>query len=165
VTWPRPNDSGAYFRPAGACLAMVSHRLAGTLVAVVMVLLAGCTAPVPDGPKAGTAGRSLHLYVSNQSFDQPTADLLVTVDGEPLFDGEADVEGQHNWMLREADLAPGEHVVEALERATGTRASQTFDLPEGEERWVVVDYWNPLGDEGDPPGFTISVHDEQVAFD
>lgn len=114
------------------------------------------------GP-AAQPGRDLHLYVSNQSFDQPTADILVTVDGLVAFDGEAKVEGQHNWMLRELGLAPGTHRIEALERDTGTRASVDFDLPAGKERWAVVDYWNPTGP-GKEPGFTVSVHEEQVHF-
>ena len=128
---------------------------------VLLVLVAGCAAEPPDGAPLASPDKDLHVYVSNQSFDQPTADLRVTVDGEVLFDDEADVEGQHNWMLREADVGPGQHTVDALERDTGTQAAHTFSIPAGGQRWVVVDYWND--DEGGPR-FTFHVSEEQVAF-
>ena len=138
----------------------VWQRLA---VAVALALLvAGCLEAAPE-PAAPTEDPNVPVYVSNQSFEQPTADLLVTIDGVALFDGDAEVEGQHNWMLREAALAPGTHKVEALERDTGTRGSKLFNLPAGQERWIVVDYWTGTSDDEDPH-FTISVHDEAVAF-
>lgn len=132
-------------------------------VAVAVLLLAGCASPANDDGAPAAADPDIHLYVSNQSFDQPTADLLVSVGGHVLFDGEAEVEGQHNWMLREAELGPGTHKVEALERDTGTRGSKSFTLPAGQERWIVVDYWTGTGDR-EGPHFTIGVHDEPVAF-
>jgi hypothetical protein len=136
-------------------------RPAVLLAACLLGLLAGCAGPTASGPPS-VEDPNLHVHVSNQSFEQPTADLLVTVDGLVLFDGEAEVEQQHNWMLREAAVASGSHVLEALERGTGTKGSKAFTVPPGEHRWVVVDYWT--GDGGERPHFTISVHDEPVAF-
>lgn len=134
---------------------------------VLALLLGGCASPPEDGPPA-VEDPNVHVYTSNQSFDDPTADLLVSIDGEAVFDGEAKVEGQHNWMLREAKLVPGIHRIEALERDNGARASKTFFLPAGEERWIVVDYWNPMregsGEDGEDAGFTIHVSEEPVAF-
>ena len=129
------------------------------------ILFAGCSSPPGDDPPdaTGPPDPNLHAYVSNQSFDQPTADIQVTIDGVVLFDGEARVEGQHNWMLPEARLVSGAHTVEAVERDSGVRESRSFMLPPGQHRWIVVDFWNPAGDD-EGPGFTITVHDEQVAF-
>lgn len=142
-------------------------RAAAVAGAVLAILLAGCSSPdavPPDGP----ADPNVHVYTSNQIFERPTADLLVTLDGQTVFDGEAKVEGQHNWILREARVGPGRHTLVALERDTGARESKAFDLPAGEERWIVVDFWDPMrqgsGEHGDGPGFTISVHPEPVAF-
>src|SRR5687767_12976942 len=126
--------------------------------------LSGC-ASSPDPPAdADDEGANLHAYISNQSFDQSTADIRVTVDGKVLFDGEAEVEDQHNWIPRNTKLDAGSHLIEALERTTGTEGTETFTLPEGEERWVVVDYWSSEGDD-EGPYFSISVHEQQVAFD
>ena len=131
-------------------------------------MLAGCSSPPPGGEPPTVSDPNVHVYTSNQSFDDPTADLLVTIDGEAVFDGEAKVESQHNWMLREAKLAPGSHTLVALERETGARDSRSFSFRAGEERWIVVDYWNPMrqgsGEGGDGPGFTIHVSEEPVAF-
>ncbi|HJQ92804.1 MAG TPA: hypothetical protein VJ874_00805 [Candidatus Thermoplasmatota archaeon] len=143
-----------------------AEAIAGVVVAV---LLAGCSSPAgqPSDPDAPD-DPNVHVYTSNQSFDDPTADILVTIDGEAVFDGKAEVEGQHNWMLREAKVAAGRHTVVALERETDARESMAFDVPAGEERWIVVDFWNPMsrgsGEAGSGPGFTISVHEEQVYF-
>lgn len=135
----------------------------GRLAPILLVLLAGCAQPPPGGPPVASEDENVHLYVSNQSFEQPVADLLVEVDGVALFDGEAKVEGQHNWMLRETTLPPGTYSVEALERATGTRMHETFTMPAGgADRWLVVDFWRSE-DEG--PRFTFSVHERQVVFD
>ncbi|HUR25632.1 MAG TPA: hypothetical protein VM327_06435 [Candidatus Thermoplasmatota archaeon] len=136
--------------------------------AVLALLLAGCSSPGEAAP-AEPADPNVHVYTSNQSFDDPTADILVTIDGETVFDGEAKVESQHNWMLRQAKLAAGRHTVEASERETGARSSESFDVPAGEERWIVVDFWNPLdqgsGREGNGAGFTINISEQQVYFD
>jgi hypothetical protein len=142
---------------------MRGMRLDSGVGLLLVLFLAGCAQPDPAGPPAAqcTTGCDLHLYVSNQSFDDPTADLLVRVDGAVLFDGEARVEGQHTWVLREMDLAPGTHRIDALERDTGAEATRSFVLPPGEERWAVVDYW---GAKGDGSAFTLSVHEEPVAF-
>ena len=106
------------------------------LTMLVTAWLAGCA----NGPESlvATKGRELHLYISNQSFSQPTADLLVTVDGEVLFHGEARVDDQRTWMLREADLEPGAHTLEAWEQSSSTRATQAFTVEEGQERSITV---------------------------
>lgn len=132
------------------------------LVAVAF-LLAGCSEAADSDTEETEADCpcNVHVYVSNQSFDDPTADMLVQVDGTTVFAGDADVESQHNWMLREANVAAGSHTITARERDTGTTASESFTVPAGEERWIVVDYWNSDGNRE----ITINVNDEPVAFD
>jgi hypothetical protein len=136
------------------------------LVCVALALAAaGCAGP---SDAVAPAEPNVHVYTSNQSFDDPTADILVTIDGETVFDGAAKVESQHNWMLREASVPPGDHTIIALERETGARDTRAFVVPAGKERWVVVDYWNPMGkgsgEPGEGPGFTITVSESQVMF-
>ena len=71
-------------------------------------------------------------------------------------------------MLREASVAAGDHTIVALERETEARDTRAFVVPKGEERWIVVDFWNPLsdgsGEPGEGPGFTITVSESQVMF-
>jgi hypothetical protein len=123
-------------------------------------------APLPppdDGPIGGGAwsGTGLTLYVSNQSFDDPSVDITVTIDGRVVVDEEFDVEGQHNWKTFELDLGPGEHTLRA-ESSTGAVHEAVFVLPEGEPRWAVLDnWWYP--EEGERH-FTFSIHDEPVGF-
>jgi hypothetical protein len=103
----------------------------------------------------------LTLYVSNQSFDDPSVDITVTIDGRVVVDEEFDVEGQHNWKTFELDLGPGEHTLRA-ESSTGAVHEAVFVLPEGEPRWAVLDnWWYP--EEGERH-FTFSIHDEPVGF-
>lgn len=132
-----------------------------SMLTLAVLALAGCSSTPPDPVPPPTDGGNFHAYISNQSFDDPTADLRITLDGLVLFDGEAKVEGQHNWMLREATLDAGSHTIDAFETETGARASKSFTLPAGQERWAVVDFWN---EDGQAASFTITIHEEQVYF-
>lgn len=145
--------------PTAAALA------AKACVTVAAMLMAGCAGDAGPGTAkvANPADANVHVYVSNQSFQQPWADLLVTLDGAVLFDGKAHVAEQHNWTLTGAKATPGTHLVKAMERTTGAQKEQSFTLAAGREKWVVVDYWS--GDGGTAgPEFTISLHDEPVMF-
>jgi hypothetical protein len=61
----------------------------------------------------------LHLWVSNQSFEEPSVVVTITIDGVEIVSQRFEVESQHNWIL--------------------------FPLPEQERRYVVVNYWTYPG--------------------
>lgn len=153
-------------------------------VVVAASLLAGCVAPGQQGlgtpADGGPTGdevirviddvdqANLVLYVSNQSFEHGVVGIDVGIDGVAVVGQSFAVEGQHNWIEFGIDLPPGEHTLTATS-STDVEAEHTFEVPEAERRWAVLDYWYyPESDDGSdevPPSFTFTVHDQQVGFD
>lgn len=139
---------------------------AGRLIAVATVVVTNggwdpsharyCVIPRPTPPPP-----PLTLYVSNQSFEDPTVGITITIDGDVVVDEDFDVEGQHNWIRFEPDVAPGRHTVHAVS-TTGAELTTEFTLPAGEPRWAVIDYW--FYPDEDPREFTFQIHDEPIAF-
>lgn len=138
----------------------------GNLVAVATVVASNggwdpsharyCVIPQPTPPPP-----PFTLYVSNQSFEDPTVAITISIDDVVVVDENFDVEGQHNWISFEPDIPPGEHVLHAVSD-TGAEFTSDFTIPEGEPRWAVIDYWF-YPDEG-PRNFTFSISDEPIAF-
>lgn len=102
---------------------------------------------------------NVHLFVTNQSFEDPVVRVAVTVDGGPVVDQDFHVCGQHEWVSFPLRLQPGWHDV-VVTTPTGIRTESRLDVPGGPgERWVVVSHWN------DPdPRVDVEVHTEQVGF-
>lgn len=103
------------------------------------------------------------LWVSNQSFEDDTVSLTVAIDGQQVVDRELEVGNQHNWVgFFVKGLPPGEHEVTARSD-TGVEFAGSFTLPEGEPRWLVLDYWFYRDD---PEGrhITFSEHNQAVFF-
>lgn len=167
----------------GYSVKVVLHRTAALLAALAAVLIAcGEAAPLDqtvspsplstDGVNeraTATENGSLQpvtMYVSNQSFDDPTVAVTIRVDGEVVVDRQFDVEGQHNWVEFELALPVGEHELVASSD-TGVEDSFTFAIQKDEPLWLVVDYWwsgggqDAAGDEGQ---FTFRTSDEPVGF-
>jgi hypothetical protein len=82
---------------------------------------------------------TLHLYVRNQSFEIDPVDIEVYIDDQPVVCDEFFVEGQHNWILHDLSLDPGEHSIRAVGHDGQTTIEETFQV-EG-ERWAVLDFW------------------------
>lgn len=125
---------------------------------------------VSPGESWDKAVQPLIVRVSNQSLDDPDVNLSATLDGVALFDQTFAVEGQHAVTLFGVDVAPGSHTLTVVSDS-GAEVEQTFDLPAGEQRWLVVDYWyfdpdtegESWGGEQEPgPSFNVSVSDEPV---
>ena len=125
---------------------------------------------ISPGESLEQAVQPLIVRVSNQSFDDPEVALSAALDGVALFDQVFAVEGQHTVTLFGVEVAPGSHTLRVVSDS-GAQAEQTFDLPPGEQRWLVVDYWyldpNAEGDswggEQDPgPSIDTSVSEEPV---
>lgn len=82
----------------------------------------------------------LVLGVSNQSFDDPAVQLTLTVDGVDAVAESFAVEGQHTVTHYGFDLVPGRHTLKVVSD-TGASASESFEIPAEDRRWIYVDYW------------------------
>lgn len=139
---------------------------AGNLVAVATVVASNggwdpsharyCVIPRPTPPSP-----PFTLYVSNQSFEDPAVGITITIDDEIVVDQDFDVDGQHNWITLEPDVAPGEHTLHAAS-STGAEFTTDFTIPEGESRWAVLDYW--FDPDEDPRNFTFHISDKPIGF-
>lgn len=142
-------------------------------LALVPVLISCTTRPVPTGDDEirvldDAEQADLVLYVSNQSFEHDRVTISVRIDDVLVVEQAFAVEGQHNWVEFPIDLPPGPHAVTATS-GTGVDLEETVTIPEGEKRWVVLDYWYypDRGDGSDvvDPSFTFTAHEEPVGFD
>jgi hypothetical protein len=138
-------------------------------VALVLALAAACgsgtaapplgspkdLAPVPTLPPG-----NFHLYVSNQSFDRPTVDIALFIDGVRLAAQDFEVKNQHNWIEFGAELAAGKHQLRAVSDAGETELTQSFTT--GALNWAVVDYW--CCGEPEDPRFTFTISDQPIGF-
>ena len=101
------------------------------------------------------------LYVSNQSFEDASVGIEITIDGDVVVDEVFDVEGQHNWKTFTPDIAPGEHLLRA-ESNTGVVHEASFVLADGQPLWAVLDYWWYPDDT--PRQFGFATYNEPVGF-
>jgi hypothetical protein len=122
---------------------------------------------VIDGAADGTAlapgeAQPVVLYVSNQSFTVDPVDITVTIDGEVVVDGNFFVEGQHNWIQFDLELAPGDHTLRANSIGGGADHEEllTVDGP----LWIVVDYWGGVESEDGAPMFSVFTSPDPVGF-
>ena len=122
------------------------------LVAAVALVAIACGEGAPP---------PLTLYVSNQSFEDATVGITITIDGQVVVDQDFDVEDQHNVFTFTPDIGPGDHTLIAVSN-TGVELTVDFNIPEEEPRWAVVGYWW-YPDEG-PRKITFNIHDQQVFF-
>ena len=138
------------------------ERLAAALL-LVAAAACGSSPPVAD-PRAASPEPSptgnFFLAVSNQSFDRPTVDITVLIDGRKVADQDFAVEGQHNWVEFVLDVPAGEHELRAVSKDGNAEFRRTItSFP---RTWVVLNYW--CCGQPDDPKFTFDVSDEPVAF-
>ncbi len=154
----------------------MTRALSVTLVALAL-LVTGCgdapdRAPEPrsaSGPPTGSGPvrvvaeerADLRLWVSNQSVEDGSVGITITVDGVPVVDHDFEVGSQHNWQLFPVALEPGRHTLHA-ESDTGAVREVAFRIPQGRQRHAVVDYWGE--DDADGPSLTWLIQREPVAF-
>jgi hypothetical protein len=106
------------------------------------------TVPLTKGPEAPTGetrqvperDANLHLWLSNQSFEDPEVGLTVSIDGTQLLDEELKVAGQHNFVQFHFAVAAGEHQV-VVTSDTGARLERTITVPARGDRWASALFW------------------------
>jgi len=139
---------------------------AGNLVAVATVV-AGNGGWGPSHarycvmPRPAPASAPFTLYVSNQSFDDPTVRIAISIDDQVVVEQDFDVEGQHNWITFEPEIGPGDHTLSAVSD-TGAEYTVDFVVPAAEPRWAVVDYW--WYPEQGARQFTFDISDKPIGF-
>lgn len=111
--------------------------------------------PVPSGP-TGT----LQLFVSNQSFDDDTVGIVVTIDGRTVVDEDFEVGSQHNWVTFPLVLPAGPRVVQARSD-TGITLQEEVTVPAGGTHYAVIDYWDY---KGEPKRLTFRESAEPMGF-
>jgi hypothetical protein len=82
----------------------------------------------------------LFLWVSNQSFQDASVGLKVSIDDTAIVDQRFEVQGQHNWVLFPVTVPPGDHALNVVSD-TGAQLKQAFTLPTQGRRYAVIDYW------------------------
>ena len=95
--------------------------LAGRVASLLAAACGAGSAPPLGSPKdlapvTTPAPGNFRLYVSNQSFDRPTVDIAVFIDGVRIAAREFEVKGQHNWIEFGAELTAGEHKLRAISK-------------------------------------------------
>lgn len=96
--------------------------------------------------------------VSNQSFDDPDVDLVLTIDGTELVSESFPVEDQHTVTYVGVDAASGPHTV-TVTSDTGATSTEAVDLLDGERRWIYITYWYSILD---PAQENVTWGDEQA---
>jgi hypothetical protein len=112
--------------------------------------------PEPEPPP-------LTLHVSNQSFEDSSVHITVTLDGETVVDDSFDVRDQHHVVTFELDIGPGEHELVATSN-TGVEHEAAFTTADGEPVWLALLYWYYPDDDTHPRQFTFGVSDEPIEF-
>jgi hypothetical protein len=119
---------------------------------------------ISDVPSAPGAQRTtLHLYVSNQSSDDPLVNIRLQIDSLYVVQGYFAVAGQHNWYQFDIELPVGTREIGALTFKPDHAVSLNERVEVPGERWVVVDYWYAKGDKEER--FTLHVFDQPVMFE
>ena len=123
----------------------------GQLAIVVLVAAAcgsgGTTSVPPDANTVPTIadprfGKNspLTIVVTNQSFERPTVELVVTLNGQTAVSGKFKVEGQHDFNFYSFDVPAGSHEITVV--GGEQKAQATVDVVGRQEpRWLVISYW------------------------
>lgn len=104
------------------------------------------------------------LVVSNQSFEDDTVGMVITIDGQVVADDAYEVREQHTTSTYHVrGLAPGAHDVEVATN-TGVGYGTTIRIPESGAHWAYVTYWY-YPDDAKGRYVDLTEFDEPVAID
>jgi hypothetical protein len=106
----------------------------------------------------------LHLYVSNQSFDNPLVGIDVRINDTHVVTGDFDVGNQHNWIQFDLQVPVGVLDVYAEAFADNAWCDESFEAIVTGERWAVLEYWYSPSD-GQDEQFIWYLSETAVAFE
>lgn len=134
--------------PVGGWRRRVAYGVCGVFLVVATACAGQDTGPpsanastVPTIPDAqfGTSS-PLTLVVTNQSFERPAVDLVVTLNGATAVAGEFKVMNQHEFSYYSFDVPAGTHQVTVV--GGDRRAEATIEVVgRASPRWLVISYW------------------------
>jgi hypothetical protein len=118
--------------------------------------------PPCQAPDAAGNG-SIGIWVSNQSFAEPTVELEVRLDGDLVAQDTYEVEGQHTWIHYEVELGPS---IDQHELVVTSPYGDTVELGVEPGNGVVIDYWGgePADISTEDVSITVVPDCTQVAF-
>lgn len=122
---------------------------------------------IGDVPANGAPTTTLHLYISDQSFDNPVADLRIYIEETEVVRGQFAVEQRDNPIPFDIEVPVGTLNLRAFSGYAGGEHVESIDVPA--ERWAVLDYYYSHDDSGrDFSGeeiFTLSIYAEPIPKD
>ncbi len=98
----------------------------------------------------------LHISVSNQSLHQTTADMVIGLDGNQIFQREMTTGTQHTWEETTISAVSGEHTLEISETRTKSREERVVNVDR--ELWMVVSFHSL------PARIAVEIQDRLVGF-
>ena len=112
------------------------------------------------------------LYVSNQSFEITTIDILVKIDDVPVLHKYFKVNSGnlfvgrrgHNWKEFRYQLSPGKHRIYAETQKGKAKIDEIFEIKE--KNWAVIDFWysKEQGHKYNKPTFTFNIFNRPIMF-
>ena len=103
------------------------------------------------------------LFVSNQSFAEPTVDITATIDGKGVIATNLKVENQHHWEIYSVRLSKGRHDLHVEAKRGEVLLDTSFEVKE--RHWGLLSYWGGSGkNEGKLHGLTFDLLDKPPAF-
>lgn len=130
------------------------------LIPLFLLVVAGCQTPAASNPAWTSDDEELlGIAITNQSFQRPTIELTVQVDGAEAITDTYRVEGQHALHHYEFEAAAGPRTV-TVTSEHGEQATIEVEAG-GREPWLYISY---RGTEGDEP-FNLRTTSDRPAMD
>lgn len=108
------------------------------IAAVTTLLCVGCSTTQVSRPRDEEPEPNLVILVTNQSFDNPSVDITVSIDGDQVISEDFSVGNQHNFKVLELCLPEGSHSLSADSLKGEASMTTSFELPS--KRWILLWY-------------------------
>ena len=83
----------------------------------------------------------LHISVSNQSLHQTTADMVIGLDGNQIFQREMTTGTQHTWEEITIPVVRGQHTILISEARTNSEEELAVNIDH--DMWIVKTFHSP----------------------
>jgi hypothetical protein len=144
---------------------IMRDRTIQVVFTIAVLSLCACAEVLPtiQNPFENKDGNFV-LYVSNQSFEMKTVDILVTIDGRPVLQEYFKVGNQHVWKRFSLQLSDGRHKIHTVTRKGEAEIEEAFEV--AGKRWSVLNfcYGKREGHKCNKPSFIFEVSDKPVGF-
>lgn len=140
-------------------------RITYIVSALLFLIFCACAEVLPkiQNPFENKDG-NFTLYVSNQSFEIKTVDILIVIDGTPIVHEYFKVGNQHLWKQFVLQLPDGIHKIQAVTRKGNATIEQSFEVKGN--HWAVLDfcYGKSDGHKCNKPALTFEISDKPIYF-